>query len=124
MDIHFFKMLIGRRWDASASVYANSIPVLDLFPALGIVSCTVVKEPLKLTFVNCGTAALLRNDRVMESINHRWLIRYISTTTVDVCAQREMACAAQIRSYPLLRPEESSIRDIESDMEDFPLSDR
>lgn len=43
--------------------------------------------------------------------------------TIRVCTQPEMACAAQLRSYPLLRLEETSGRDTGSAMSDFPLYD-
>ncbi|CAG9538222.1 unnamed protein product [Cercopithifilaria johnstoni] len=42
---------------------------------------------------------------------------------IDICTQPEMACGAQLRSYPLLRLEEVSGRNIESAMNDFPLYD-
>ncbi|EFO20184.1 hypothetical protein LOAG_08308 [Loa loa] len=42
---------------------------------------------------------------------------------IGICAQPEIACSAQLHSYPLLRSEEASSRNVGSSIRDFPLYD-
>ncbi|EJW78293.1 hypothetical protein WUBG_10800 [Wuchereria bancrofti] len=52
------------------------------------------------------------------------LLFYAKTIfAIGICTQPEMACGAQLRSYPLLTLEETSKMDFESNMKDFPLYD-
>lgn len=94
---------------------------------IGMLRQAIIIDSLVGIFQRLSIPPVLRFRRLCILIQLIFIFLLLFSTkavfAVNICTQLEMACDAQLRSYPLLRSEETLERDVRSDTGDSPLYD-